>query len=124
MVNDGGRRRLISAAVDGLLTVFDELNQVCTSIASLSDEVDDLNSLEEIRMEVEMCVAMANEDLEARKDDPPSTEDNTSEWVDQHAGIAGVGSNAPSEMGQRYENYTDEYVTRSEEVSYHSGNFF
>ena len=122
MVNDGGRRTLIRAAVDGLLTVFDELNQVCASIAAMSEEVDDLNSVEEIRMEVEMCVAMANEDLDARKDDPPSTEDDTSEWVNQHAGISGAGSNAPSEMGRRYENYTDEYILRSEEVSHHSGN--
>ena len=47
MVNDGGRRTLIRAAVDGLLTVFDELNLVCASIAAMSEEVDDLNSVEE-----------------------------------------------------------------------------
>ena len=104
MVNDGGRRTLIRAAVDGLLTVFDKLNQVCSSIAAMSEEVDDLNSLEEIRMDVEMRVAMANKDLVARMDDPPSTEDDTSGRVNQHAGILGAGSNAP------HENYADEYI--------------
>ena len=108
LVNDGGRRSLIAAGVVGLQTVFDELKQVCAGIASMNDEVDDLNSLEEIRMEVEMCIAMANDDLEARKDDPPSTEDNTSSWVNKHARTSGAEDNVRSEAEPWYKDFPND----------------
>ena len=118
LVNDRGRRSLIRAGIVGLQTVFDELNQVCAGIASMTEEVDDLNCLEEIRLNVEMCVAMAKEDLKMRKDDPPSTEDNTSSWVNQHARMSGAGGDVLSEAGQGYEDFpADEYTVRSEEMS-------
>ena len=120
LVNDGGSRRVIAAAVVGLQTVFEELNQVCASIAAMIEDVDDLNSLEDIRMDVEMCVAMANEDLEARKDDPPSSADSTSTWVNQHAEVAGNGADAPAEDEQRSEDFPDE--AQSEVILEDSGN--
>ena len=86
--------------------------------------MDDLNSLEEIRMEVEMCIAMANDDLEARKDDPPSTEDNTSSWVNKHARTSGAEGNVRSEAEPWYEDFPNDYAVRSEEFSEHSGNAY
>ena len=120
LVNDGGSRRVIAAGVEGLQAVFNELNLVCSSIASMIDEVDDLNSLEEIRMEVEMCVAMANEDLEARKEDPPSTEENTRSWVNQHAETLEDGGSRLGDIG--HEDLSGEYRVRSEAASEPSGN--
>ena len=83
LVANGGSRRLIKTMSDGLLVVFQELTQVCDEISYISEEFDDLNSVEEIRVRVEMCVSMAHESLEVRAYDPPSTE--TSSWVQKHA---------------------------------------
>ena len=99
LVDNGGSRRVIAAMVEGLLQVFDELKQVCDSISSICDEDDELNSLEEIRMKVEICVATASENLDERMNDPPSTE--TSSWVAKHASFAGAMVNE-TDSGQGY----------------------
>ena len=85
LVANSGSRRLIKTMSDCLLIVFQELKQVCDEISYISEEFDDLNSVEEIRVRVEMCVSIANESLEVRAYDPPSTE--TSSWVQKHAEV-------------------------------------
>ncbi len=83
LVNSGGSRRVIGKLTENLEAVFQELTQVCAEISNLSEEYDELNELETIRMEVEDCATVARDNLEARKDDPDSSESRTSAWVSE-----------------------------------------
>ena len=76
----------MTAVMDGLNSVFKELEQVCEEISSISDDIDELNSLEDIRMNIEICVAVVTDHLDGRRDEPPSTE--TSSWVAKHAHLS------------------------------------
>ena len=84
-VSQKGGRRALGLLLDGLQKVFWELEQVCEEILNLSEVVDDLNDIEEIRFEVDSCVASATEYLESRQDDPPSTSSSIAlSWVQKH----------------------------------------
>ena len=77
-----GRRR-IQILVAALIRVVEELQQVCNEIHSLAGD-DEFNDLEELRAAVDDCIAMATEQLEARKDDPPSSDSLTESWINRH----------------------------------------
>ena len=81
MVEDGGSRRVIRTLITALRTKFDELNDVCTQIAASTEEVDEINCTEELQASVDLCIVLAEDDLEARRDDPPSTGSVASAWV-------------------------------------------
>ena len=80
-VSEGGSRRIISSLVDKLRVVFEETQVVCDQIAGMSEEMDELNCLEALRINMDMCVAFAIDYLQEHKDDPPSTSSFTSSWV-------------------------------------------
>ena len=83
--------------LNALQNVFGELEKVCLEISDLCDEEDHLNDIEDIRFEVETCVAMATEYLEARKGDPPSTASSIAlSWVRKHMGQFGVNDEVSS----------------------------
>ncbi len=82
MVDEGGSRRVIAALLGCLKRVFGELNEVCTQISNSSDEVDENNCIELIRANVDHCIAIAEDNLEARKNDPPSTGSITGTWLE------------------------------------------
>ena len=48
------KRRIVSGALNALIKVFDELQQVCHEISQISGD-DDLNCLEIVRFEIDMC---------------------------------------------------------------------
>jgi len=81
MVSEGGSRRIISSLVDKLRVVFEETQVVCDQIAGMSEEMDELNCLEALRITMDMCVAFAIDYLQEHKDDPPSMSSFTSSWV-------------------------------------------
>ena len=104
LVSEKGGRRAIGLLLEGLQKVFGELEQVCEEIFNLSDVEDELNDIEDIRFEVDGCVASTTDHLELRKDDPPSEDSSIAlSWVRKHAGRFGVisddGSNHSSEDG-------------------------
>ena len=100
-VSQRGGRRALGLLLDGLQKVFWELEQVCEEILNLSEVVDDLNDIEEIRFEVDSCVASATEYLESRQDDPPSTSSSIAlSWVQKHLERFGaMNDDASSNLG-------------------------
>jgi hypothetical protein len=64
-VAENGGRRATEIMMKALLAVYAELEKVCADISLNTDEDDILNNLEDIRFEVENCVAMVTEYLEA-----------------------------------------------------------
>ena len=90
-VADNGGRRATKMMIDALEKVYAELEKVCEEISLATDEDDDLNDLEDIRFNVENCVAVASEYLEATKDDPASeTSSIALSWVKKHVGRFGI----------------------------------
>ena len=81
LVSESGSRRKINALLAALMQVFEETQQVCERIAVLSEETDELNCLEEVRANIDECVADAKDYLEERADDPASISSFTSSWV-------------------------------------------
>ena len=65
-MDTAGSKRAMSVLMQGLLKTMDELEQVCNEISYMSDEIDELNFLDDIRMNVEVAVAMSTEHLDAR----------------------------------------------------------
>ena len=121
LVEESGKRKVIRPLLIGLERLFNELVQVCNEITHLSDDVDPLNCLEDIRGEVEVCVVECNEHLEARKDEPDSSGSYTSSWVNKHAELASVvtGSSGDDVTGgesdavPKQEFFTPEGIARS-----------
>ena len=71
-----------------LALVYHELKQVFTEInqlLNLFDEVDELNGIEEVRLNVDECVALVTEHLDSRADEAPSSSSSarTLSWVAQ-----------------------------------------
>ena len=90
-VSEKGGRRATEMMLKGLQDIFKELEKVCLEISDLCDEEDQLNDIEEIRFNVETCVAMATEYLDARREDPPSEASSIAlSWVRKHMGQFGV----------------------------------
>ena len=74
--------------MERLVIVYQELEKVCTEInqlLTLFDEIDELNFIEEVRMNVDECVALVTEHLESRADEAPSSSSlaRTLSWVAQ-----------------------------------------
>ncbi len=69
IMSEGGRRTVVRLLPDGLLTVFGELQEVCT-ISAFGEE-DEYNCLEGVHAKVDRCAAVVEDYLEARKDLPP-----------------------------------------------------
>ena len=104
LMDAGGSRRAMATVMQGLLKVWDELQQVCDEISDMTDEINELNNLDTIRVRVEVCVATTTEHLDGRAHEPASTE--TSSWVAKHADI----SRAVSENDYERENGVYENV--------------
>ena len=89
MVEAGGcGRRFMKEMMERLVIVYQELEKVCTEInqlLTLFDEIDELNFIEEVRMNVDECVALVTEHLESRADEAPSSSSSarTLSWVAQ-----------------------------------------
>ena len=81
LVDEGGSRRIMTTLLEGLRVVYTELEQVCYQISCLSEELDENNCLELIRVDVETCVATVEEHLEDRKNEPTSSASISSSWV-------------------------------------------
>ena len=78
MVEAGGcSRGEMRRLMDKLVEVYEELETVCEEIMDLSllhdVSEDDLNNVEEIRFNVDNCVALVTEHLESRLDEAPSS---------------------------------------------------
>ena len=97
LVSECGKRKIIRPLLTGLERVFNELVQVCNEITHLSDDVDPLNCIEEIRDNVEVCIIETKEHLEERKDEPDSSGSYTSSWAEKHAELMSVGTGADFE---------------------------
>ena len=69
-VSEKNGRRATQLLVGALQTVFQELVEVCEEISTLDGEDDPNNEIEDVRFEVESCVAMVVEYLEARREEP------------------------------------------------------
>merc|ERR1711973_395074 len=96
MVMEKAKRKVISKMMEGLQVVFNELQQVCDNISNLSDEFDELNSTEFIRLNVETCLAEAAASLDDRQDEPPSSGSIASAWLNENfddKGAAKTGGN-------------------------------
>ena len=48
------KRRIVNGALNALIKVFDELQQVCYDISQISED-DDHNDLETVRLDIDMC---------------------------------------------------------------------
>ena len=89
MVEAGGcGRRFLREMMERLVVVYQELEQVCTEIndlLTLLDEFDELNDTENVRMNVDECVALVTEHLDSRLDEAPSStmSARTMSWVAQ-----------------------------------------
>ena len=109
LVDAGGSRRAMMTVMQGLLKVMDEIQQVCDEISNMTDEIDHLNCIDDIRVNVEVCVAMTTEHLDSRANEPASTE--TISWVEKHADMSRNGSEMGQEREQMFENvYEDRDV--------------
>ena len=75
------KRRIVSGALNALIKVFDELQQVCHEISQISED-DDLNDLEMVRLDIDMCSTTVMDYLESRADDTTSSGSLTSSWLD------------------------------------------
>ena len=84
LVSEGGSRRIIASLMEKLGTVYEETQAICDQIAARSEEMEELNCLETLRINMDMCLAHAEDYLEARQDEPPSTNTFTSSWVNQY----------------------------------------
>ena len=82
-LTQGAGRKRIKILVAALIRVFEELHQVCDELRARVGD-DEYNDLEEVRGNVDDCIARATEQLEARKDDPPSTDSLTESWINRH----------------------------------------
>ena len=94
LVAEGGKRKVIARLMDALQVVYAELHKVCDEISSISDDFDELNSIELIRLNVETCLAEAAANLDDRRDEPPSSGSVASMWVRDNfdeRGIAKTG---------------------------------
>ena len=89
MVEAGGcGRRFMREMMEKLVVAYQEFEQVCTEInqlLTLFDEVDELNGIEEVRLNVDECVALVTEHLDSRADEAPSSSSSarTLSWVAQ-----------------------------------------
>ena len=78
-------RRATQLLVGALETVYRELEEVCEEISNLEEEEDPNFDIEDVRFEVQTCVAMVTEYLEARKDDIGSEGSSVAlSWVRRH----------------------------------------
>ena len=84
LVEEGGKRKVITRLMGALQVVYDELQKVCDDISDLSDDFDELNSIELVRLNVETCMAEAAANLDDRKDEPPSSGSIASAWIGDH----------------------------------------
>ena len=85
MVSEKSGRRALQMLLQNLGTIYQELEQVCEEISTISDDEDPYNDIEEIRFQVETTVATVTEHLEARKDDPHSESSSIAlSWVMKH----------------------------------------
>ena len=83
-------RRATQLLVGALETVYRELEEVCEEISNLDEEYDPNNDIEDVRFQVETCVAMVTEHLEARKEDIGSEGSSVAlSWVRKHIGQFG-----------------------------------
>ena len=77
MVEAGGcSRGEMKRLMNRLVAVYEELDNVCEEITDLSilhDVSDDLNDIEDIRFNVDCCVALVTEHIESRQDEAPSS---------------------------------------------------
>ena len=64
-VNEGSKKRMLQILVDGLQTVQTELISVCDEITERTSDDDEYNNLEDVRSNVEVCVAMVTAHLES-----------------------------------------------------------
>ena len=86
-------RRQIRMLMEKLVAVFEELEKVCTEISDLSIvsgvAEDELNDLEDVRMNLDECVVQVEDHLESRQDEAPSSSSDslTRSWLYQNSEI-------------------------------------
>ena len=101
MVQAGGcSRRQIRSLTEKLVGVFEDLEKVCTEISEVSVlhglAEDELNSLEEVRMNVDECVVQIEDHLESRQGELASSSSDSytksCSWLSEHSEIMGSAS--------------------------------
>ena len=70
LVAEGGGRRVIASLMERLQAVFEETNAICDEIANRSEGIDLCNDLENVRINVDTCLAYASDYLNERENDP------------------------------------------------------
>ena len=84
-VSERNGRRATQLLVGALQTVYQELVEVCEEISTLDGEDDPNNDIEDVLFEVESCVAMVVEYLEARREEPRTESSSVAlSWVKKH----------------------------------------
>ena len=83
LISEMGSRRMVRGLLNALHKVFDELQEVCHKISLLSED-DDLNCVEMIRLDVDICTTSAMEYLESRANETPSSGSLASSWVEKY----------------------------------------
>ena len=71
LVAEGGGRRVIASLMERLQAVVEETEKICEEIANRSEEIDLYNDLENVRIDVDTCLAYASDYLNERVNDPP-----------------------------------------------------
>ena len=91
MVAESGSKRQMLYLLDGLHTLFADLENACVEIAGLEEEQDEYNDIEDYRHKVEMCTASINEHLQMRREQGEESSEGslTSSWVRKHAVVDG-----------------------------------
>ena len=137
LILEGSKKRMLQILSDNLQTVMGELVQVCEEIAAISpeNELDQYNDLEDVRSNVELCIAAVTDHLDSRRDEGTSS-GSISDWVQRHslgsykggsdvesksrasvdvAGEAGVQFQA-SKVGESYIDYSSITEPRSPHI--------
>ena len=100
MAEAGGcSRRQMKYLMEKLMVVFEELQKVCEEIADISlleNVSEENNDIENVRFNVDSCVALVIEHLESRQDEAPSSDSaRTMSWVASSPFAASDASGGP-----------------------------
>ena len=99
LVSESGSRTKIKVLLGAMQTVYQETCDVAEKISSLSLESEDEEWLDELKINVDNCMAEVTDYLEARRDDPPSTESITDSWVRDNSLAAELNEQQNAEDG-------------------------
>ena len=112
LISENRSRNSIRFLYDKLIGVYTEMCIVATAVYTMTKQYEDEEWLQQETIRVDELSAEVSEYFESRKDDAPSDESITAEWVDQH----GSEVYSPSEGGvdDKIEKFAGEGAGRTE----------